>query len=167
MAFHEPSSVAFPLHLPWPSPAPSMAFHSTFHGPSTNLPRPPSDLSPTFLRPSTPFHALPPTFLRPSTPFHALPRRWAAEKKLQKRVDVLRTKLTEKTSELSTCEGELAKARHALEAANRREVAMREGMVRRRSAPNLRVAFDWPPTGLRLAFDWPSTGLPRRSSSRA
>jgi len=55
--------------------------------------------------------------------------RWEAEKKLQKRVDSLRTKLAEKTRELTTSEGELVKARQELESAGRREQAMREGMV--------------------------------------
>lgn len=55
--------------------------------------------------------------------------RWAAEKKLRHRVETLRAKLSEKTNELSAAEGELAKARHALDAAHHREQAMREGMV--------------------------------------
>ena len=55
--------------------------------------------------------------------------RWAVEKKLRRRVEMLRSKLSEKTNELSAAEGELAKARHALDAAHHREQAMREGMV--------------------------------------
>lgn len=55
--------------------------------------------------------------------------RWAAEKRLQRKVEGLRTKLNEKSRELSVAEGELAKARSALEGASKREVAMREGMV--------------------------------------
>ena len=55
--------------------------------------------------------------------------RWAAEKRLQKKIDTLRTKLNEKSHELYVAEGELAKARAALEGATKRESALREGMV--------------------------------------
>ena len=55
--------------------------------------------------------------------------RWAAEKKLQKKVEGLREKLTHKARELSVCEGELARVRAALDAAQKREADMREGMV--------------------------------------
>ena len=55
--------------------------------------------------------------------------RWAAEKRLQRKVENLRTKLNEKSRELSVAEDELAKSRSALEGATKREAAMREGMV--------------------------------------
>ena len=55
--------------------------------------------------------------------------RWEAEKRLQKRLEVTKAKLSEKGRELATAEAELAKSRSQLEESTRREAAMKEAMV--------------------------------------